>query len=312
MNNPAPQDELGNVLRRLPGRLFAVMDGAHYEDLPGRLRAVRLEYFPLYIDEIDAPKLAAGPHLVVCRTGYAIEQVRDVSAGAPSLVWWAWPDAGSESDSQIYRHLRRLNLMDVPWNINTEVAGVSARQGEITSIGGLEPVLFRHADPEVVQALLQVLAPVQMSRFFGGALAVVAEPPSQGGVMKAVNPSPDAQVPFGRLRLSKPQYSRLLAAYGSAMRRRATLEFSSELSGRREDCEARIVDAVDRAESYGCATQTQVWDFIRLDLRYGWRFEQQPKYAGVLTVLKDFTVSADERLFRAWQEIGFAERHGEL
>ena len=311
MSLPGPQDELGQVLRRMPGRLFAVMDGAQFDDLPGRLRAVGLEYFPLYVDEIDAPQLSSGPHLVVCRSGWAIEQVRDVAAGAPTVVWWAWPDTGGDSEARIYRHLRRLNLMDVPWDVNTEVAGVSHRSGDYQGIGGAEPVLFRHADAEVVAALLQVLAPVQRARFFGGALAVVAEPPSHQGVMHVANPKPEAPVPFGRLRLSRPQYGRLAAAYGAAMRRRACLEFCGELSGPQDARTARIVDAVDRAEHYGCATQAQVWDFIRLDLRYGARFELQPKYSGVLRELRDFSVSPAERLFRAWQELGFAERHGE-
>ncbi|MFT6224932.1 MAG: hypothetical protein ACJA1F_002789, partial [Paracoccaceae bacterium] len=30
MMNNAPQDDLGFVLRRLPGHIFAVLDGAHF------------------------------------------------------------------------------------------------------------------------------------------------------------------------------------------------------------------------------------------------------------------------------------------
>jgi hypothetical protein len=311
MTLPGLKDELGATLRRLPGKLFAVLDGAHFDDLPGRLRAVGLTYDPLYMDEIDAPQLNTGPHLVSCPTAYATEQVRDVAAGAPTVVWWAWPDRKGNTHTEIYHHLRRLNLMDVPHGV--ENSGGAPRYGQIHSPGTSEPVLFRHADPDVVANILPVLAPIQRARFFGGALALVAEPPSQDGVMLVPNAQSSAPVPFGRLRLSAEQYSELTQSYGAALRRRAVIEFGPLVEARdRSSRDARITDAIDRAESYGCSTKEQVWDFIRMDLRHGARFELQPRCKGVLTQLMDRYMSSEERMFRVEQELQFLERHGEL
>ena len=79
-------DKLGLLLRRMKGHIFAVLDGAHFDRLPERLSHTRLDYLPLYIDEIDMPLIDDGPHLVACPNMFAVEQVRDVSAGAPSAV----------------------------------------------------------------------------------------------------------------------------------------------------------------------------------------------------------------------------------
>jgi hypothetical protein len=308
MMNNAPQDDLGFVLRRLPGHIFAVLDGAHFNNLPARLREVGLEYFPLYVDETDAPQLNTGPHLVVCRTGYAVEQVRDVAAGAPTVVWWSWPDTGAEPEIEIYRHLRRLNLMDVPWSYGQQSA---PRDGALHTYGTAEPVLFRHSDPDVIAALLPVLVPPQKARLFGGANAVVFQPTNCAEVVHVRNPVPNLPVPFGRLRLSTEQFAELNAAYGVSLRRCALVDFGKQLSPGmpRVLRESRIKDAVTRAESYALATREQVWDFIRMDLRYGARFELEKARSGVLVQLRNPDLPAEERLFRAQQEMGFLERH---
>ncbi|MEO0828859.1 MAG: hypothetical protein AAFY03_00160, partial [Pseudomonadota bacterium] len=176
---------------------------------------------------------------------------------------------------------------------------------------GSDPVLFRYADPEIVQAILPVLAPVQRSRFFGSALAVAMEPPSHGGVHHVQNPAPKANVPFGRLRLSQEQYDQLGEALGKALRRRAVIEFTSRINpGQRAARSAQVIDAVDRAEHYGCSTRNQVWEFIDWDLRHGPRFELKAKYRGVLSQLQDDELPAEEKMFRANQELQFLERHG--
>ena len=113
------EDKLGLLLRRMSGHLFAVLDGGHFDRLPERLAHTTLEYAALYIDEIDMPSIDTGPHLVACPTLFAVEQVRDVTAGAPSVVWWGWHEGGREGQRSITGHLRRLNLMDVPEGAET-------------------------------------------------------------------------------------------------------------------------------------------------------------------------------------------------
>ncbi|MCH2168252.1 MAG: hypothetical protein MK107_11055, partial [Oceanicola sp.] len=120
------------------------------------------------------------------------------------------------------------------------------------------------------------------------------------------NPNPQALVPTGRLALSKDQYAALSDAYGAALRHRAVIEFGAGLTARQKVRSAeQIRNACDRAEGYGLATQEQVWEFIRLDLRYGAQFELRPEASGVLAHLKNREVSPAERLFRVEQELQF-------
>lgn len=302
------EDKLGLLLRQLPGQVYAVLDGAHFDRLPERLRHTRLDYLPLYMDEIDMPQLDAGPHLVACPNMFAIEQVRDVTAGAPSVVWWGWPLKGREGMQRMQGHLRRLNLMDVPEGAET---GTTPRYGDIHAPGSAEPVLFRHADPDVFASILPQLAPIQQAQLFGGAYAVVVERLTGIPAMLR-NQSFGQPVPSGRLSLTVPQYAGLASAYGAALRRRAVFEFRHGLSARDKAARAeRVRNAIDRAEGYGCATKEQVWDFIGMDLRFGARFELRPQCARVLEQLQNPDISPGERLFRAEQEMLFLERHGE-
>lgn len=301
-------DKLGLLLRRMKGHIFAVLDGAHFDRLPERLSHTRLDYLPLYIDEIDMPLIDAGPHLIACPNMFAVEQVRDVSAGAPSVVWWGWHEGGRAGLRSMTGHLRRLNLMDVPEGAET---GTTPRYGDIHAPGSAEPVLFRHADPDVFTSILPQLAPIQQAQLFGGAHEVVVEPLT-GIPALLQNRAFGNPVPGGRLSLNAAQYSGLASAYGAALRRRAVFEFRHGLTARDKAARAaQVRDAIDRAEGYGCATMEQVWDFIRLDLRHGPRFELAPHRAGVLEQLSNQDVSPGERLFRAEQELAFLERHGE-
>jgi hypothetical protein len=302
------EDKLGILLRRLPGHIYAVLDGAHFDDLSGRLRQTSLRSRALYVDEIDMPRIDSGPHLIDCTSNFAVEQVRDVTADAPSVVWWGWHTGGLEGMRSITGHLRRLNLMDVPEGAET---GTTPRYGDIHAPGSAEPVLFRHADPDVIASILPELSPIQRAQLFGGAHAIIADPAAAEPVMLS-NLAFGRPAPGGRLSLSVAQYSGLSRAYGVALRRRAVFEFRAGLSAREKASRAeRVRDAIDRAESYGCATKEQVWDFIRLDLRHGVRFELAPARQGVLEQLRNDEVSPGERLFRAEQELAFLERHGE-
>ncbi|MDT0682641.1 DUF4123 domain-containing protein [Roseicyclus sp. F158] len=295
MKLPGEEDRLGDALRRLPGRLFAVLDGANYPDLPGRLREVGLDYFALYGEETDAPDIRYGPHLVVCPSAFAVEQVRDVSAGTPTVVWWAWPDEGSETEVAVWRHMRRLSVVDVPVGRDEEMIG-PPRHGAVTGSGPEEPVFLRHADADVVAALVDVLEPEQTAQLFGEALAILAETPAAPGL--ALFERPEAQDPGGRLSLSPDQYACLTVSYRRALGRRAEIEFAS-LAGPGATGRRRIQDAVERAERYRLSTKSEIWDFITMDMRYGARFETAAGREGVLAELTRTDMPSAMRLWRA-------------
>ncbi len=306
MNQSAPKDQLGSLLRRLPGKIFAVIDGAHFDDLPGRIRDVGLEALPLFTDEIDLPALGRGPHLVACPNLFAVEQVTDVCAGVPAVVWWDWPDQGKKTADNIFAHLRRLNLVEIPANRAEPIVG-RRQVGAVDRGAGWETVLFRHGDPHVMSLLIPVLDEAQRGQLFGAALSVAMQPPGQE-VTHTKNPSHNAPPGFGRLRLRAEQYDELAGVHGRGLRRRAVHELGPDMPERTaEEREARVVDAYDRAESYGCMTLDQIWEFIHLDKRWGRRFELAEGHEKVLEALKMPDASAEERLWRAELELGFAK-----
>ncbi|SIN81114.1 DUF4123 domain-containing protein [Vannielia litorea] len=306
MSDNAPKDHLGSLLRRLQGRIFAVIDGAHFDDLPGRIRDVGLEALPLFTDEIDLPALGRGPHLVACPNLFAVEQVTDVCAGVPAVVWWDWPDQGVKTADNIFAHLRRLNLVEIPANRAEPIIG-RRQVGAVDRSAGWETVLFRHGDPNVMSLLIPVLDEAQRGQLFGAALSVAMQPPG-GEVTHTTNPSHNAPPGFGRLRLSAAQYDELAGHHGRGLRRRAINELAADMPGRTpEERAARVADAYDRAESFGCMTLDQIWEFIHLDKRWGARFEQAKGHEKVLEALRMADASAEERLWRAEMELGFAK-----
>lgn len=305
ITDSTPRDQLGSLLRTLPGKLFAVVDGAHFDDLPGRIRDVGLTALPLFSDEIDLPDLGRGPHLVACPNLFAVEQVTDVCAGVPAVVWWDWPDQGARTADNIYAHLRRLNLVEIPANRAEPIVG-RRQVGAVDRASGWETVVFRHGDPNVMALLLPVLDDAQRAHLFGATRSVAMQPPGRE-VSHVRNPSHNATPGFGRLRLTAPQYDELAGVHGRGLRRRAVHELGPEMPERTEEArEARVTDAYDRAESYGCMTLDQIWEFIQLDRRWGRRFELQEGHEKVREALLMPDTSAEERLWRAELELGFA------
>lgn len=302
---PPTNDPLGAVLRRLPGKIFAVIDGAYFDNLPGRVASVGLQALPLYVDEIDVPNLAQGPHLVACPNLYAVEQVRDVCAGAPAMVWWAWPDKGTETNDAIYGHLRRLNLMEIPSNRADTILG-TRRIGAVDRSSAVETVIFRHGDPNVMQMLVPLLDSDQRARLMGDALALVMDAPGMEKIAQFTASGEGSGSVYGRLRVSSEQYDELAGIYGRGLRRRAVFELIGDYrEPDPKDRELRVLDAYDRAESYGCTSRAQIWEFIALDRRYGPRFERQPGAERVLDALRLKDASPEERLWRAEMELGF-------
>lgn len=306
-------DKLGDVLRRQPGQLHAVIDGAYFGNLPERLALAGIQGAPLYMDETELPAPARGPHLVLCPSIFAMEQVRDVCGGLPATVWWAWPH-GSEA---LWRHLKRLNLVEIPAHRDEPIVG--RRQiGAINRAAKTETVVFRHGDPHVIRLLMPILSPVQKALLFGGAAAIIADTGESDPPLVARNPAPSQPAPFGRLHLSDAQHDELSGIYGRGLRRRAVNEFraratvSDQVLMNDADLERislptaeRITRAYDRAERYGCVTKAQIWEFITLDLRYGEGFELAEGCEKVRAALTLRDSSPEERLSRAEMELDF-------
>lgn len=185
--------------------LFAVVDGASFEDLHADLIFAGLPFKALYKDEYTPGSPSAGPHLVSIFDEPSITRVFDVLEGTPAAVWWLWPNTTGNPVDQIFKHLRSLNLVEIPTDRYDAEAPEVEEEG--ADISPYEPVLFRHADPNAMALVLPQLEPHQISRVLGDSPGVLLDSPEFGGKKYFHRPLNLPPKPAGLLRLRGTQYA---------------------------------------------------------------------------------------------------------
>lgn len=275
------------------GHLFAVLDGTLFADPGHRLLLAGFEADPLYLDEASSPAKWAGPLMVWPGTD-AQKTLRlvELARMPASALWWHWPEPGPEGRQSLFRHLRRLNMVEIP------------QEGDSDKV---EPVLLRHGDPEAMAALLPLLSPAQISRFLGPARAILLRftpvLPGDDGTRRFDRPADLPDPPHGMLRLTPAQMDRLLQG-------RATRE------------EARVLDYLRRhggpylpiapagqpdplpglsrawladGKSMGIRGEQALWKWSLLQLLSGGQISADPKVRRFLSATTPRS-SADDRV----------------
>ena len=64
VGTPDFSNPLLDALRQLPGEIFAVVEGAHFDDAPAELKKCGLAGRPLYLEGESDHDVASGPHLL--------------------------------------------------------------------------------------------------------------------------------------------------------------------------------------------------------------------------------------------------------
>lgn len=164
--------DLLDAIGALSPQRFAVVDGAHFDDLPGALAAAAFVSRPLYLQGIDASVAASGPHLVQVDGYNQARGLLELIGDRPAAVFWSWP-AGMD---RLYHHLRTLNIV--------QIARVHAPAGP----QDYQTVLFRHADPNVVGVLFEMMDEGQRRDFLGHSPAITFHAPKFGAVRTARAP----------------------------------------------------------------------------------------------------------------------------
>lgn len=238
----ASPQSLIDALESIEGRKFAVIDAAHFDDLQSQLKSLSLPFTPLYLDERDDNALAAGPHLVPLSDRDAAKAIATLCADKPAVVWWVWPDEGDDAQAAIVRHLRGINMAEIPVNRydanpvtpgddGGTAAALAAAKAEAEAHGHAheghdhdhdhppfvppvryELVLFRHADANVMAMLLPLLDTTQVSRLFGKANGLVLDTPDHGGLRSYPRPQNLPDMPNGWLQIKPEQYEGLAEA----------------------------------------------------------------------------------------------------
>jgi hypothetical protein len=167
LNLPDPVDvarTLQATLGEMPQPLFAVLDGALFDDLPGDLLSAGFSCRSLFLEHGDKEVERAGPWLFALDNERARAHAEALALAQPCAVFWSCP----EGEMALWRHLRTLNEVMIPIEN-------SARE-ETDQPAQYERVMFRHWDPNVIAQVLPVLDENQFVRFFGPGTRLVVAP----------------------------------------------------------------------------------------------------------------------------------------
>ncbi|WP_051622445.1 DUF4123 domain-containing protein [Acidocella facilis] len=192
---------LADILAEWPRPVFAVLDGAKYDDLPALLRQIDIEARALFLEyRGNAGIVRAGPHLALLnerrlRNLLRIEGIEDAA------VFWR---VEAPDEPALYRHLRTLNLVEIP--------APPPAQGAAPDpfAPAQRTVMFRHWDPGVLAMILPVLTPAQRARLFGPAAALAVAAPE--GALQAKRRADWPEPARGRLVLDDGQMQALSGA----------------------------------------------------------------------------------------------------
>lgn len=242
-------------------QVFAVLDAAHIDYLQDTLHTERLRFDALYLDEIDAPSIASGPHLVYVTGPSQIKKVREIVGDTPACVWWVWPDDG-HADAEIFRHLRGINMVEIPKDRHDATYR--------TPDSGYDSVLFRHGDPNVLAATLPTLSKRQLRRVMGNAEAIIFDPPSYPGIRLYRRDEDGIPTPRGPLRIeTEAKYDAITRnRVENSQERIADFLRSHPPTHREPLSETELWDLIDEAQetgrSVGLKTETGLarWAYI--------------------------------------------------
>jgi hypothetical protein len=222
--NPQLREHLLDV--KVP--VFAVLDGAQFDDLPSNLFDGDFVHQPLYRDNnignrdrirtapqlvwLDQDKSRIKPPEGIADHGTdpaILDRLLTLIAERPAAVFWACPQGGDI----LYKHLRTINMVLFPkdanfdpgksYEINPMVQAEDDVQAEENRTHDL--VLFRHADANVMAQVLPALDEIQFARLFGPASQILFVPDDDWGgrTTLAVKPGGLPKPPTGPLKLHR-------------------------------------------------------------------------------------------------------------
>ncbi len=207
------QAGLAGVAGRLPGPVFAVLDGGHFDDLPAALAGVGLGARSLFLGDGGRDEQRFGPWLLAVQRPEDVAAVLALVGDLPAVVFWSC----AEGEVALYGHLRKLNRARLPvW----AAAGKDGPEPGVDADRGWEAVLFRHWDPSVLGALLPVLDEGQFSRILGPAGEVAFFAEDYGGAKRVVADPEWPIAPAGMLTIRPEQVEALTERRVEASRRR--------------------------------------------------------------------------------------------
>lgn len=289
--------------------IFAVLDGAQFDDLPMALFDGNFVHRSLYLDRGTgtADQLRTAPQLVwLDRSSDKKDDLRGVKSeideivldklfdlldDRPAVVFWQC-SAGADV---LYRHLRGINKVLYP---------KQAYIGRDTDIpeSGFELVAFRHADANVMAQISSAFDWNGLSRLLGSSEAVLFTP-EEDWSPKPMRVRRQDEMPVsynGPLRIGRIELSNMARVRFEWLTRR-TIKYLGEYASARTQRvpEAKLKADVEtwlrEAQALGVTEEPAFRKWCYLQLLHEGRLQQSP-FARDFKNHRDTAVSADERV----------------
>lgn len=182
---------------------FAVMDGALFSDLPKSLEERKISSRSLFLDHPDAEIARAAALFIPIENETTLTKLLSVPKAENAVVFWS----SSAGEDKLFRHLRGINVILIP---DDESILNEENDTELSPLVSTEQsVLFRHYDPNVIEATLPLLTTEQFVRLMGPCDQIMWFSLEKGARRRALRPENDVVVPRGPLRLTDEQIEEL-------------------------------------------------------------------------------------------------------
>ncbi len=273
--------------------VFAVLDGAQFDNLPDALFDGDFVHKPLYLDRGDGNRdqTITAPQLVwLDRDTETAPQHEDTPApdvlntlfeligDKPAAVFWECPDGGEV----LYKHLRTINMVMMQEDGPDQTgANDPAREGL---------VVFRHSDSDVLAQVLPVFDERQFARFFGPASLIVCLPTKEwfegNGILVAEKPG-GVDCESGFLRITAENLEQITIGRKKAMRGRLAGYLSKTAPDHtknmhREELDNWLDQQVDDAQSFGVQSERSLGLWCHLQALTGGQLLKQKGVADYL------------------------------
>lgn len=279
-----------DALETLPGPLFAVLDGAHFDDVEDELGDLGIDSRSLFLRGGNEDMRRDGPWLVDLSDERKRAHIEKMAMAMPCAVFWSCSGGGDV----LWKHLRTINQILVP---DDRIAG---NRGEIDSPIIYERVLFRHWDPNVIGSFIAKFNPQQLAAFFGPAQAILLNTMTYGGLKRAIRPRNLPQPERGPLRLDP----HTIKAIENAQHDHQVRRISQYLRSAAPDHTQSMTDAdlhimakrySDEARSYGILSEAGAGRWSYMQIVSGGQFGAMPEVRVVMAA-KAGPFSPDERI----------------
>lgn len=296
VSNTAVKDPVLNRFRKevsdmiADGNTYAVLDGAHFDDLQDELLKVNISSRSLFLSGGDNQWRRDGPWLVALSDRRVNAHIMDLTLEKPCAVFWSCPSG----ETALYKHLRSINRILVPddrieQNLATPLTRVI-----------YERVLFRHWDPNVMGALLPSFTEAQFSRVLGPAKAITMNATKYGGIKRLSNPGSFPPAPKGPLKITTTEIGKTNDLMGEATVTRISnylRKVAPYQTAKMDNFELSKATQqyIKDGREYGVKSEAALARWSYMQVVTSGKLTQNPDVYKVMTA-KDPTVSADRRV----------------